>query len=390
MAKKSSATLPSALFNRALSMVTRAASNKVAPVYEMVNISVGEGKMTAHCFNGTMGISAEFPVEASGDIDAFVSASALSSLVSSMREAVTVTAEGRKGLKIESGSVSVSLKGSASAELPELEQGKSKVVCQLTGEELGNLLKVGSCASSDPMLVYSSVLFDVSSDSISSWATDSFRAATVQISKGGEPTRLLLPSAFVSWIRTISPKAAVSIKEAKNRLVVTAVDDNITFTMATPQGEAQKFPSLSQIFEQVFGLDGVRFSLDASVLGMAAKQIKSLGGETVAIYTDGNNLCLRAKTDTAGYSNIIGTVDGSVEIFLSPIFLADGIALFDTPNVLFAATKSPLAVQEGDLRVLFMPKNVVDTDEPTKVEDETPAMDGQAVSVEVEQETVPA
>jgi hypothetical protein len=79
-----------------------------------------------------------------------------------------------------------------------------------------------------------------------------------------------------------------------------------------------------------------------------------------------------------------------VEIFLSPIFLADGIALFDTPNVLFAATKSPLAVQEGDLRVMFMPKNVVDTDEPTKVEDETPAMDGQAVPVEVEQETVPA
>lgn len=390
MAKKSSATLPSALFNRALSTVTRAASNKVTPAYEMVNISVSDGKMTAHCFNGTMGMSAEFPVEATGDINAFVSASALSSLVGSMRGAVTVTAEGRKGLKVESGSVSVSLKGSASAELPELEQGKSRVVCQLTGDDLGSLLRVASCASSDPMLIYSSVLFDVSSDGISSWATDSFRAATVQIAKGGEPTRLLLPSAFVSWIRTISSKAAVTIKEAKNRLVVTAVDDNVTFTMATPQGEAQKFPSLSQIFEQVFGLDGVRFSLDASVLGMAAKQIKSLGGETVAIYTDGNNLCLRAKTDTAGYSNIIGTIDGDVKIFLSPIFLADGIALFDTPNFLFSATKSPLAVQEGDLRILFMPKNVVEADEPTTVEEETPSMDTQAVPVEVEQEAVPA
>jgi len=37
-----------------------------------------------------------------------------------------------------------------------------------------------------------------------------------------------------------------------------------------------------------------------------------------------------------------------------------------------------------------MPKNVVDTDEPAKVEDETPSMDSQAVPVEVEQEAVPA
>jgi hypothetical protein len=47
-------------------------------------------------------------------------------------------------------------------------------------------------------------------------------------------------------------------------------------------------------------------------------------------------------------------------------------------------------VQEGDLRILFMPKNVVEADEPTTVEEETPAMDAQAVPVEVEQEAVPA
>ena len=83
-----------------------------------------------------------------------------------------------------------------------------------------------------------------------------------------------------------------------------------------------------------------------------------MGGDTIALYTNGSNLCLRAKTDTAGYNNTIGTVRGEINIFLASGFVADGMSLFETPELLFTGTKSPLAAKEGNLRVLFMPKNV--------------------------------
>jgi len=88
--------------------------------------------------------------------------------------------------------------------------------------------------------------------------------------------------------------------------------------------------------------------------------VKALGGDTIGLYTDGNNLCLRAKTDTAGYNNTIGTVNGNITIFLSSGFLADGMTLFETPELLFTDAKAPLAAREGNLRVLFMPKNMDD------------------------------
>jgi hypothetical protein len=90
----------------------------------------------------------------------------------------------------------------------------------------------------------------------------------------------------------------------------------------------------------------------------AARQVKALGGDTIALYTDGSNLCMRAKTDTAGYKNTLGTVHGEINIFLASGFVADGMSLFETPELLFTGTKSPLAAKEGNLRVLFMPKNV--------------------------------
>ena len=128
--------------------------------------------------------------------------------------------------------------------------------------------------------------------------------------------------------------------------------------MTTPKGVHQKFPALRSIFDAVFNTTGVLFSVEASALNQAARQVKALGGDTIALYTDGNNLCLRANTDTAGYNNIIGTVNGEINIFLASAFVADGMSLFETPELLFTGTKSPLAVKEDNLRVLFMPKNV--------------------------------
>ena len=131
-------------------------------------------------------------------------------------------------------------------------------------------------------------------------------------------------------------------------------------SMTTPKGEHQKFPALSSIFDAVFNSNGVNFSVEAAALHHAARQVKALGGDTIALYTKGNNLCLRAKTDTAGYDNTIGTVHGEISIFLASGFVADGMSLFETPELLFTGTKSPLAAKEGNLRVLFMPKNVDD------------------------------
>jgi len=351
--------LPSAALSRALNMVGRG-SGKIDATYEMVQLEIKNGKLSVRCFNGTMGILASIPVEDQGNgFDAIVNAQAFASLVSSMNGPVTLTPDGRKGLRVECGSVSVTLKGTTKA-LPEFGDPEARQVLKLSGQDLLELLCVGNSAATDPMLVFSSVLLDISSGETSSWATDSFRAATCVKPVGGEPTSFLLPLAFVSWMKTIPAKATVTISESPNRLVVTAVDDNNQISMTTPKGEHQKFPALSSIFDAVFNTSGILFSVEATALNQAARQVKALGGDTIGLYTDGNNLCLRAKTDTAGYNNTIGTVNGNIAIFLSSGFLADGMTLFETPELLFTDAKAPLAAREGNLRVLFMPKNMDD------------------------------
>jgi len=349
--------LPSAALSRALNAVGRA-SGRIDPSYEMVQMEVKNGKLSLRCFNGTMGILASIPVEDLGNgFESIVSAQAFASLVSSMNGPVTLTPDGRKGLKVECGSVSVTLKGTTKA-LPEFGDPEAHQVLKLSGQDILELLRVGNSAATDPMLVFSSVLLDISASETSSWATDSFRAATCVKPVGGEPTSFLLPLTFVSWMRTIPAKSTVTISESPNRLVVTAVDNNNQISMTTPKGEHQKFPALSSIFDAVFNTSGILFSVEAAALNQAARQVKALGGDTIALYTDGNNLCLRARTDTAGYNNTIGTVNGEIHIFLASGFVADGMTLFETPELLFTGTKSPLAVKEGSLRVLFMPKNV--------------------------------
>jgi len=370
-------TLPSAALSRALNLVGRA-SGKIDPSYEMVEAEVKNGKLSVRCFNGTMGILASLPVEDQGNgFDAIINAQAFASLVSSMNGPVTLTSEGKKGLKVECGSVSVTLKGTTKT-LPEFSDPQARQVLKVSGHNLLELLRVGNSAATDPMLVFSSVLLNISSGETSSWATDSFRASTCLMPVGGEPTSFLLPLPFVSWMRTIPAKATVTISESPNRIVVTAVEDNNMISMTTPKGEHQKFPALNSIFDAVFNSNGVRFSVEATALHQAARQVKALGGDTIALYTKGNNLCLRAKTDTAGYDNTIGTVNGEINIFLASGFVADGMSLFETPELLFTGTKSPLAAKEGNLRVLFMPKNLdegasidKDAEQPVSMETQT-------------------
>ena len=349
--------LPSAALSRALNIAGRA-SGKIDASYEMVQLEIKNGKLTVRCFNGTMGILASIPVEDQGNgFECIVNAQAVASLVGSMNGPVVLSPEGKKGLKLECGLVSVTLKGTTRA-LPEFSDPQAKQVLKLSGQDLLELLRVSNSAATDSMLVFSSVLLDISSGETSSWATDSFRAATCVKPIGGEPTAFLLPLPFVSWMRTIPGKATVTISESPNRIVVTAVEDNSTISMTTPKGEHQKFPALKSIFDAIFNSNGILFSVEAAALNQAARQVKALGGDTIALYTDGSNLCLRARTDTAGYNNTIGRVDGQINIFLAAGFVADGMSLFVTPELLFTGTKSPLAAQEGNLRVLFMPKNV--------------------------------
>ena len=372
--------LPSAALSRALNVVGRA-SGKMDPSYEMLQMEVKSGELTVRCFNGTMGILASIPVEDQGNgFESIVNAQAFASLVGSMNGPVTLTPDSRKGLKVECGSVCVTLKGTTKA-LPEFDDPQAKQVLKLSGLDLLELLRVGNCSSTDPTLVFSSVLLDISSSETSSWATDSFRAATCLKPVGGEPTSFLLPLAFISWMRTIPAKAIVTISESPNRIVVTAVDDNNTISMTTPKGERQKFPTLSSIFDAVFDAHGVLFSVEAAALNQAARQVKALGGDTLALYTDGNNLCLRAKTDTAGYNNTLGTIKGEIMIYLASAFVADGMALFETPELLFTDAKSPLAVKEGNLRVLFMPKNMEEEVSSSETAEQSDSKDSEPVEV---------
>jgi hypothetical protein len=201
-------------------------------------------------------------------------------------------------------------------------------------------------------------MLDISPDETSSWATDSFRAATCAKPAGGDDAKLLLPLTMVNWARAISPRAVVTIKASEKRVTLEADDNGSMVKITSPVNDVKSFPALPKIFEAMFQASGARFTLDAGTINKAARQARTLGADTVALHTDNNNLCLRARSQTASYNNVLGAVDGQIAIFLDAQFLGDGMGLFtDAPEILFLDTKKPLCAKEGELRILFMPKN---------------------------------
>ena len=157
---KNQAVIPATALSRALSIVSRGAGRD--GLYEMMQVNVKNGTLTVQCFNGTMGVSVQTAVEDQGSgIEAMINAQALVSLVSNMSGAVTMLQEARKGLKVECDSVSVSLKGTQTGELPGLEDDGAKEVCSLSGEAMINALQVSvSAHPDDKNPVLNGVLFD--------------------------------------------------------------------------------------------------------------------------------------------------------------------------------------------------------------------------------------
>ena len=355
MAKSNNSVVPSASLAKALGTVVRASGKDP---YQMVHIQSENGRLSVRCFNGLMGILAVIAAEDKGNaFDATIDAQAFASLVSSMNGAITLSPSGKNGLQVQSGSVDVTLKGIHKT-LPEFEDEGAKKVLTINGQDLLDLFRVGSCAATDVALAYAAVLMDISSGETSSWATDSFRAATCVKAVGGETANILLPLTLVNWMRSISPRAVVTVKSSENRVTFEADDGGNIIKLTSPINDASKYPALSKIFDAMFATDGIKFTLDAGTMGKAARQAKTLGADTVALHTDNGNLCLRAKSQTASYNNTIGRVDGEIAIFLDPQFLGEGMGLFvDSPEVLYLDTKKPLCAREGDLRILFMPKN---------------------------------
>lgn len=355
MTKSNYSSVPSASLAKALSTVVRASGKEP---YQMVHVRAENGKLSVRCFNGLMGILAFIAAEDKGNaFDATIDAQAFASLVSSMNGAITLSPSGKNGLQVQSGAVDVTLKG-INKSLPEFEDQDAKKVLTLNGQDLLDLLRVGSCAATDISLTYAAVLVNITSGETSSWATDSFRAATCVKAVGGEAANILLPFTLVNWLRSISPRAAVTVKSSEKRVTFDADDGGNMVKITSPVNEASKYPALSKIFESMFAASGVTFTVEAGTMSKAARQARTLGADTVALHTDNGNLYLRAKSQTASYNNTISKVDGEIAIFLDPQFLSEGMGLFtDSPEVLFLDTKKPLCAKEGDLRILFMPKN---------------------------------
>lgn len=385
MAKSNNSAVPSASLARALGTVVRASGKDP---YQMVHVQAENGRLSVRCFNGLMGILAIVPAEDKGNaFDATIDAQAFASLVSSMNGAITLSPSGKNGLQVQSGSVDVTLKGIHKT-LPEFEDEDARKVLTINGQDLLDLFRVGSCAATDVTLAYAAVLMDISSGETSSWATDSFRAATCVKAVGGETANILLPLTLVNWMRSISPRAIVTVKSSEKRVTFEADDSGNIIKITSPINDASKYPVLSKIFDAMFATDGIKFTLDAGTLGKAARQAKTLGADTVALHTDNGNLYLRAKSQTASYNNTIGKVEGEIAIFLDPQFLGEGMGLFvDSPEVLYLDTKKPLCAREGDLRILFMPKN---PPIEKKIE-EAEALEAAPVAVSVDQpaEVVP-
>jgi hypothetical protein len=379
MAKSNYSTVPSASLAKALSTAARASGKDP---YQMVHVQAENGRLSVRCFNGLMGILAIITAEDKGNaFDATIDAQAFASLVSSMNGAVTLSPCGKNGLQVQSGSVDVTLKG-INKTLPEFEDKEARKVLTINGQDLLDLLRVGSCAATDVALAYAAVLMNVSSSETSCWATDSFRAATCVKAVGGETANILLPFPLVSWLRAISPRAVVTVKSSEKRVTFEADDSGSVVKITSPVNDASKYPALSRIFDAMFATSGINFTLDAGAMSKAARQAKTLGADTVALHTDNGNLYLRAKSQTASYNNTISKVEGEIAIFLDPQFLSEGMGLFaDSPEVLFLDTKKPLCAKEGDLRLLFMPKNPP----VEKKAEEAEAVEATRVAVSTEQ-----
>jgi hypothetical protein len=199
---------------------------------------------------------------------------------------------------------------------------------------------------------------------------------------GGETASMLLPLTLVNWMRSISPRAAVTVKASEKRVTFEADDSGNIVKITSPVNDASKYPALSKIFDAMFAASGIKFTLDAGTMSKAARQAKTLGADTVALHTDNGNLCLRAKSQAASYNNTITRVSGEIAIFLDPQFLGEGMGLFvDDPEVLFLDTKKPLCAREGDLRILFMPKNPP----VEKKTEEAEAMEATPVAISIDQ-----
>jgi hypothetical protein len=169
---------------------------------------------------------------------------------------------------------------------------------------------------------------------------------------------------------------------AENVIPLEADDGGNVVKITSPVNDASKYPALSKIFDAMFAASGINFTLDAGAMSKAARQAKTLGADTVALHTDNENLYLRAKSQTASYNNTISKVEGELAIFLDPQFLSEGMGLFtDSPELLFLDTKKSLCAKEGDLRLLFMPKQPP----VEKKAEEVEAVEATPVAVSAEQ-----
>ena len=383
---KNQAVIPASALSRVLTVVSRGAGRD--GLYEMVQVAVRDGTLTAQCFNGTMGVSVQTAVEDHGSgIGAMVNAQAFVSLASSMNGAATLTQEARKGLKVECDSVSVSLKGTQTGELPGLEEEDAKEVCSISGEALIRALQVAvSAHPDDKSPILHGVLFDVGAERLITMAADGIQGAMCEaVIERAEPTRFLLPLTFVHWMRNIPAGAKVTICESKNRIHVTAVDGSLTITMASPKGQHQNYPALQTIFETVFtGDKGIRFSMEASAFYGAARHVKALGGQSVHLFSENGNLCASARGDLGKFRSVVGSTNAEVSIHLNPSVISGSVALLDTPEMIYNGSKAPLGAMEGALRFIFMPLIVPDATEAEMEESEA-----EAVAIEIA-EPVPA
>lgn len=383
---KNQAVIPSAALNRALSFASRGAGKE--GIYEMMQVTTKNDSLTVHCFNGTMGVAVQTAVEDQGiGIEAVVNAQALVSQISNMSGAITLSQDTRRGLKIECDTVSVSLKGTQSGELPALEDDSFKEVCVISGEALINALQVSVSAETEakrPEL--NAVWFDISANRLTTIAADGNQAALhTALVENGQPATFLLPLVFVHWMRNVPATSKVTIKENPNRIVVVAVDGNVTMTMATPKGPHQQFPALRGAFENVFAPGkGSRFTMDASAFYKAVCQIKALDAKFIALFSDKGNLCMRAKGESGKFHGVVGATNAEVSIFLLPKVVAGGVSLLDTPEVIYTGARAPLGVTEGALQFIFMPLAVAE-----EKEEETPSQENeteeQPIAVEIAQ-----
>jgi hypothetical protein len=355
------ATVSSTALNRLLHAASRAGSRS-APIYEMVQLAVRKGTLYAKC--STARWDHKLLEDQGTGFEALVNVQTLASLVSAMNGPVQLIPEPNKGLRIECGTAKAKLTGLEDA-LPQIDDPKAKTICSLSGEALASIPAV---ARGDTTLHLNGVFVDVS-PARSRPDRGRVRAACETAIEGDTSRSCCRWPSFGCGF-ALNYRCPESLAHHRHR----QRRRECTLTMSSPGRHQAPAREPGAIFRQTSRTKMHPVMVDA--LNCRPQKVRR---QTLSAHR-GNSLCvMSAATSMGQYHNVVGNAGETLSIYLHP-HITDGLSLLETPEVVFTGARGPLGLQDGSLRMVFMPMIV---EEPISQAEAEPEETEAPIAVEV-------